>query len=135
MTTKVRVVKHSPRVYRATQTAMGQAMEFTLEYAVREARDLTSRPFPPKSEPGEPPRQRTGELKQSIKVLDVTEAKTYVLGIFGTTIDYGRWLELGSTEMAARPFLRPALDLTIKEVPKRLKKAFGRTFRISGAAK
>ena len=33
-----------------------------------------------------------------------------VRGIVGTTVEYGKWLELGTPTIDPRPFLRPALE-------------------------
>jgi HK97 gp10 family phage protein len=57
------------------------------------------------SEPGNPPRARTGKLRQSILQRSVGRFERIV----GTTLKYGNYLEFGTSRMAARPFLRPAL--------------------------
>jgi HK97 gp10 family phage protein len=57
-----------------------------------------------RSQPGEPPRKQTGQLRRSIA--------TEVLGLIGrvgTNLKYGKHLELGTRHMAARPWLRRAL--------------------------
>jgi hypothetical protein len=56
------------------------------------------------SRPGESPHLQTGHLRRSI----ATELEALV-GRVGTNLLYGRWLELGTTHMAARPWLRRAL--------------------------
>nr|WP_297388259.1 hypothetical protein [uncultured Roseateles sp.] len=56
------------------------------------------------SSPGNPPRTDTGALAASIThVIEGTNAAV------GTGLQYGVWLEFGTQNMAARPFLYPAL--------------------------
>lgn len=58
------------------------------------------------SKPGEPPHKQYGHLRRSVtheRVGDRLAART------GTNLRYGRWLELGTANMAARPWLRRAL--------------------------
>ena len=57
------------------------------------------------SAPGEPPHVQTGRLRGSVAwEVDGLEARV------GTNVPYGRWLELGTTKIAARPWLRRALS-------------------------
>lgn len=58
------------------------------------------------SSPGEPPHKQYGHLRRSV----ATEVDSATLvGRVGTNLNYGRWLELGTRLMAARPWLRRAL--------------------------
>jgi phage gpG-like protein len=56
------------------------------------------------SKPGEPPRKQTGRLAASV-AWEIQGLSARV----GTNVKYGRWLELATTHMAARPWLRRAL--------------------------
>lgn len=56
------------------------------------------------SKPGDPPHKQGGELQGS-----VAWSMVGVVARVGTHIKYGRWLELGTSKMAARPWLRRAL--------------------------
>lgn len=58
------------------------------------------------SKPGEPPHKQKGDLRAS-----VTHERdgSRLLFRVGTNKEYGRWLELGTANMAARPWLRRAL--------------------------
>ena len=56
------------------------------------------------SRPGEPPHKQTGFLFDSV----AWEARGLVRRV-GTGVPYGRWLELGTTFLAPRPWLRRAL--------------------------
>lgn len=57
------------------------------------------------SAPGEPPHKQTGRLLGSIAY----EVSGLVARV-GTNVKYGRWLELGTRRMAARPWLRRGLN-------------------------
>lgn len=62
------------------------------------------------SAPGEPPASDTGHLLASIgHRMGVDENGVY--GEVGSDQDKAKWLEEGTRHMAARPFLRPALDV------------------------
>jgi hypothetical protein len=63
------------------------------------------------SAPGEPPRLQTGRLRGS-----VAHAVNGLVGLVGTNVPYGRWLELGTRLTAARPWLRRALIECLPEI-------------------
>lgn len=56
------------------------------------------------SKPGEPPRKQTGRLLGSV-AWEISGLAARV----GTNVKYGRWLELATARMLARPWLRRAL--------------------------
>ena len=58
------------------------------------------------SSPGDPPGLDTGFLRNSVTVDSVTPTEA----VIGPHADYAEHLEFGTSRMAARPFLRPALD-------------------------
>ena len=58
-----------------------------------------------RSKPGEPPRKQLGHLRRSVTY----EVDDNQVGRVGTNLKYGRWLELGTRLMKARPWLRRAL--------------------------
>ncbi len=64
------------------------------------------------SAPGEPPAVDTGNLKNSLRVLEVTDERAS----FGTSADYAAYLEFGTRNMGARPYLRPAADASTEEI-------------------
>lgn len=67
------------------------------------------------SAPGEPPAVQTGRLRQSI----ATEiSNDGMVGKVGTTLDYGRELEQGRSNMAPRPWLKPSFEQSENEVKK-----------------
>lgn len=55
------------------------------------------------SAPGSPPNVQTGHLRNSIAF----NIKSPIRAAVGTNVEYGYWLEFGTTKMLARPFLRP----------------------------
>lgn len=62
-----------------------------------------------RSKPGNPPKTDTGRGVNSIFLDNRTDkngAKVYV----GTNVDYMAMLEFGTTQVAARPWLQPALE-------------------------
>lgn len=104
--------------------ALAAAAQEAAVLLVREARKLVSRPGPTKghatgtevggetirpSAPGEPPRKRTGNLRNSISHEKANESGTQVR--VGTSERYGFWLELGTRRgLEPRPWLRPTLQ-------------------------
>ncbi|KKN20888.1 hypothetical protein LCGC14_0930920 [marine sediment metagenome] len=60
----------------------------------------------------------TGTLKRSITHEFISDTEAQV----GTNVEYAPFVELGTSKMSARPFLRPALAKNIKTI-KRLFKA------------
>ncbi len=72
-----------------------------------EIKEQISAPSPPPSAGGEYPHKDTGRLRASISNEVDNAAKTARVG---TNVLYGKFLELGTKKMAARPFLRPTFD-------------------------
>lgn len=61
---------------------------------------------------------RGGSLRQSITSQLVDDNKVAI----GTNIEYATYVELGTSKMKAKPYLRPALDDKRDEIPKILEK-------------
>ena len=72
-------------------------------------------PGAPASKPGKPPHRRTGTLSRSI-----THEVTATTARVGTNLKYGKPLETGTSKMAARPFLRPAVYKNKRAIKKLL---------------
>ena len=68
-----------------------------------------------RSTPGDPPYKQTGRLRSSITHEMITDGQGAIARI-GTNLKYGLYLELGTRRMAARPYLRRALDETRDEI-------------------
>lgn len=86
---------------------------------LNQARELISTAGPEPSAPGEPPHKQTGHLRRSV----ANEIEGSV-GRVGTNLKYGRWLELGTARMAARPWLRRALNEVKSEVKRVLEQPY-----------
>lgn len=72
------------------------------------------------SEPGYAPNSDLGKLAQSIEV--DFDAQT-LTGTVGTNLAYGKMLELGTTKMAARPWLFPAFQRNVQKIRDNIAKA------------
>ena len=80
------------------------------------------------SSPGQPPAVATGRLRQSIATEITDGGKTGYVGAkrykptkgkkggAGTNIDYGRMLEFGTKDIAARPWLRISFEKSTEAV-------------------
>lgn len=75
------------------------------------------------SAPGFPPAIRIGELKGSISHIVIVEGQTTFLYI-GTSKDYGFWLEVGTVNIASRPWLEVTLKKLWPEAQIRLTKTW-----------
>lgn len=64
------------------------------------------------SKPGEPPNKDTGVLDGNIETLLHNPLTVYV----ASNAPYARALELGTSKMAARPYMRPAVAMKRDEV-------------------
>lgn len=64
---------------------------------------------PPPSSPGQPPSVRTGRLRGSITWRVGVDALSPYVDV-GSAVTYAAYVELGTSRMAARPYLRPALE-------------------------
>lgn len=85
--------------------------------------------------PGESPNQQTGTLAGNIingQVSDMVWAAGTADGLTRTKdeqYNYGELLEFGTTKMAARPWLRPALESGLERATVEFHKQFKRTFK------
>jgi HK97 gp10 family phage protein len=105
------VIWHGPEVQRQIEAAMKRNLGAAVRIVANRAKVLLSvsgtgrnRTQAGASAPGEPPRKQTGRLRASV----ATEVDG-LTGRVGTNVEYGRYLELGTRRMAARPWLRRAL--------------------------
>ena len=79
-----------------------------LAFQVKNSLNVGNRDGSQPSAPGEPPRKQTARLFKSITQVVETTPSAIVLKV-GTNVEYARHLEMGTSRMAPRPYLRPAL--------------------------
>lgn len=70
------------------------------------------------SAPDQAPAPDTGALRNSIFVEQVD-----ISALVGSTLEYSKFLELGTTTILARPFLLPAYEISKKQILNKIKKA------------
>lgn len=99
--------KKNPRVEAIIISAAADELQKLGETVVKAARGSMRRQSSPSS-PGEPPRIDTGELVNSIEA-EVRQDRNGVTVRVGTNVEHGLHLELGTRDIAPRPWLRPAL--------------------------
>jgi HK97 gp10 family phage protein len=80
------------------------------------------------SKPGQPPNQDTGVLANNIETVQL---KPLVVQV-SSNAEYAAPLEFGTSDMAERPYMRPARDRKRKEVKALVKKAVNRVITQSG---
>lgn len=77
------------------------------------------------SKPGEPPNNDTGVLANNIEVQQQEPLRVQVIA----AAPYASALEMGTSKMAARPFMAPAREATRKEAQLRLANIVNRAMR------
>jgi len=92
---------------KASPRELGQALKFAAEPVVESAKSRVS--------------VRTKELRNDIHSRLMQANTAGVTVVVGTKHFYGRFLETGTRRMAARPWLRPALDENQDEVVRRFR--------------
>lgn len=78
------------------------------------------------SAPGEMPKTDTGRLVSEIKV-EIDSDR--LGGAVGTNLDYGEYLEFGTSTMEARPWLHPTFERLKRRITARLRKAMQMAIR------
>lgn len=81
------------------------------------------------SAPGEFPKTDTGQLVAS---LFFRVAGDKLSAVFGTALGYGRYLEYGTSRMAARPWLRPTFRQFQRRARERVAQAVQAVLRSAG---
>lgn len=95
---------HGPEVKARIEAELKRRLSASCILVSNKAKESVSTAYPPASSPGEPPAKRTGHLRRSI-AFEVDG----LVGRVGTGLVYARHLELGTSRIAPRPWLRPAL--------------------------
>ena len=73
-----------------------------------------------RSAPGQYPMTDTGRLQSSIKVKPTAPAPK-MAGSVGTNVQYGKYLEFGTSKMEKRPWLRRSFRKALRNIDKELK--------------
>ena len=77
------------------------------------------------SAPGEPPARLTGILQGSIQSREAKREGRRWVGYWGSfNVRYALPLEIGTSRMAARPFLRPTAQMEFPKLGERIQRAF-----------
>ena len=66
----------------------------------------------------------TGALRASGFIRPAVRMGTTVMGSWGFSAAYAAYVELGTIRMAARPFMRPAMDVEYPQLARRIRAAF-----------
>jgi len=101
---------HGEEFKRQTAEQLGKNLEAAaihLKGEIKESLRIGNIDGSSPSSAGEPPRRVTGRLSGSI-AHEVDRKR--LIGRVGTNVLYGKFLELGTRKMAARPFIRPGLE-------------------------
>lgn len=128
--------RQADRNIRIVVEAGRKAMEDTLPTIGLEATNIIKvmLTHPPISVPGEPPGLRTGGLRLSYNydvsssgpfrmVLSIGSDAATRRPITGEPVDYAKFLEFGTSTMAPRPHLRPAVAIVLPMIAPTLKAA------------
>lgn len=123
MATPKQAAENLEAVIRAGAKASERSLHVIGMLITNQVKVNITRAFPPASAPGRPPHLRTGGLRQSYK-FDVNPARgrrvaSVSIGSDASTVQpvppgkpvvYASYVEFGTSRMAARPHLRPAVD-------------------------
>ncbi len=105
-------------VVKARMEARKKEANYSLKNAITKAclvverqakQDMTNTSTSPSS-PGEPPAVDTGRLRASVTHVVEGGGFKAIKGFVGTNVVYGRYLEVGTSKIAPRPWLTPALE-------------------------
>lgn len=89
--------------------------------------------YPPASAPGESPHRRSGYLQEGVSWGVERSGPIYTLTVASTAL-YSVYLEFGTSRMAARPFMSPALARWAPVLVARLDFAFSGSSGVFAAA-
>lgn len=105
---KISLQGYNPTAAKALiKQTIAKRLEIAARLLVNDIKESLSVPAPPASKRGEAPHKLTGRLRASIaQSVDADALKATI----GTNLAYGKFLELGTSKMPARPFLRPAVE-------------------------
>lgn len=117
MPTKIVFTSHIPEVLKGMEDTARERMAESVDVITMQTRETlsgsrsgrtytvpgTSRTYTASS-PGEAPAARMGELRKTIKGFVKRENRN-IIGVVGTELDYGAFLQVGTRTIAPRPWL------------------------------
>ena len=84
------------------------------------------------SAPGEAPAVSSGRLVGSLRASTAADGLTASVGVDETAAPHARALEFGTSRLAARPILAPALEASRGDIERRIRDALRRALRDAG---
>lgn len=113
------------RAIRFAESDITNTLVDTVTEVINYAKILVSIPYPPPSQPNQPPHMRTGRLQESI---DIFQISNYYVD-FGADASYARALEYGTSKMRPRPFMTPSVLALIDKFPELVFRKMEEIFR------
>lgn len=111
--------RNADALRQAAMDALAKRMDDVGKMLVEAIKQALDEPYPPASDPGEYPHKRTGQLQASVShEVSTLEDGSPVLYV-GVSFDdarYAGYLELGTSQMAPRPFLQLTLDSSMDTI-------------------
>jgi HK97 gp10 family phage protein len=112
-----------------TAKEMGKAAALASGVALQQQmKDTFTNAGPSPSAPGNPPAIDTGTLRRSIQVNQKADNSVEV----GSNLEYARYLEYGTTKMAARPWLNRSFNLAKSRMSNAAKRAMMKIYKDKG---
>ncbi len=108
--------------------AIGDIMENVAASIVRKIKADLNTPYPPASVPGEAPHKRTGNLRASVDYWINRRSLEVEIGV-NVNAPYWEYLEFGTVNMDARPFLRTNIVKNAMAAQRRIEKEAARATR------
>ncbi len=136
LTNKKEILQLLDKLPRAFESkAVRKLIKYAVAPLVQKAREIVKRA--PKSHKGKYGMVTPGTLSRSISTIDMKRSRKVAL-VVGPRVKgafrknkagwYGHFLEFGTKNFPARPFMRPAYDLTKDEVVRRFERDAKRVF-------
>jgi len=136
LTNKAEILQLLDRLPRAFESkAVRKLIKYAVDPLVKKARELAPRSKRPHI--GKYGKVMPGTLAKSIGTIDMKRSRKVALvvgprvrGVFGKNRSgwYGQFIERGTKNIPARPFMRPAYDLTKEEVVRRFEQDAKKVF-------